>query len=116
MKKNIETCLERESIQGAKQCLFEMLQLFRKLKLKTENVSEEEFVELFYEVDDVLLTIDNEMAVSRDFVVAEKHELALSKAYSDGFKCGVKHAVDTDEAYSQGFIDGNKYALETADH
>lgn len=112
--KNLETCLEREAIQGAKQCLFEMLQLFR--KMKRENVSDEEFNNLFSAVDDVLLTIDNEMAVSKDFITEQLHELSLNEAYSKGFKEGVKHAVDTDEAYSQGFIDGNKYALETADH
>lgn len=96
MIKNLETCLEREAIQGAKQCLFDMLQLFR--KVKPENLSDEEFNNLFSAVDDVLLTIDNEMAVSKDFVIAENHELALSEAYSEGFK------------------DGKKYALETADH
>lgn len=114
MLKNLETCLEREAIQGAKQCLFDMLLLFR--EIKPENVSDDEFNKCFSEVDDLLLTIDNEMAVSKDFVVAEKHELALAKVYSDGFKDGVKHAVNSHEAYSQGFIHGTKYALESADH
>lgn len=90
--KNLETCLEREDIQGAKQSLFEMLQIFR--KLDPDVVSNADFIENFQIVDDLLLTIDNEMAVSKDFVIAQNHELALDEAYHNGFEDGFVRAID----------------------